>query len=224
MIQVNINGTFIDRKQIKSVKMYVGIVRYVNGSADAASISQNQARHIVNFMRQVYMCEHPSDELDLLEGKFTDACAVVNTVSLKKYESIHQLVALSIDFDNMLSLGYVNYSEYQNNKLQMTHTQQLFIEDKQHRLIKRHALTDYMLTSTNIEDSMKLLEQRPKRIVQQYDLDGRLVAEYDSISDAVAKTGINKFNISKCCNHKQATAKGFVFRFSDDEQQIQKKD
>ena len=82
-------------------------------------------------MRQVYLCEHPSDELDLVEGKFTDACTVVNTVSLKKYENVHQLVALSIDFDNMLSLGYVNYSEYKNNKLQMTQTQQLFIEDKQ---------------------------------------------------------------------------------------------
>ena len=82
-----------------------------------------------------------------------------------------------------------------------------------------------MLTSSNIDDSLKLIGKRPHRTVQQYDLDGRFVAEYDSISDAVAKTGINKFNISKCCNHKQATAKGFIFRFSDDdEQQIQKKD
>ena len=116
--QVNINGSQIDTNQIKSVKMYVRIVHYVN-TDDSNNVNQNMARHIGNFMRQVYLCEHPTDELDLLDGKFTDAYTVVNTVSLNKYDSLRQLVAISIDFDNMLSLGYINYAEYSNNSLKM---------------------------------------------------------------------------------------------------------
>ena len=201
--------------------MYVSIVRYVKSPSSSNNVSQNQARHIVNFMRQIYLCEHPSDELDLLEGKFTDACAVVNTVSLKKYDNIHQLVALTIDFDNMMSLGYINYSEYKNNTLQMTHTQQLFLEDKQQRLIKRHQLTNYSLGCSNIEDTLKLIDKKdesiePKRLIRQYDLNGNFIADFNSISEAAVSTGINDSNISKCCNHQQATAKGFIFRYSDD--------
>ena len=159
MPQLNINGTFIEPGRIKSVRMYVSIVKYANTpGADTKTINNNAARHIVNFMRQVYLCEHPSDELDLVEGKFTDAQVVVNTVSLPRYENLHQLVALSIDFDNMLSLGYINYAEYRNNTLRMSQSQQLFIENKQQRLINRHRLTDYMLTSSTVDESLKLIE------------------------------------------------------------------
>lgn len=75
MPNLNINGAFINPGCIKSVKMYVSIVKYVNtpNGDNNNNMTNNAARHIVNFMRQVYLCEHPSDELDLLDGKFTDA-------------------------------------------------------------------------------------------------------------------------------------------------------
>jgi hypothetical protein len=182
MAQFSINGNSISENQIKSVKMYVSIVRYVNSdSTDSYNVSRNVAKHIVNFMHSVYLCEHPADELDLLDGKLTDACQVVNTVSLTKYDSIKQLISLSIDFDNMLALGYINYIEYANNTLQLSNCQQSFIESKQQRLIKRHSLTDYTLTSSNIEHSLMLVQKKePKqtKAVRQYDLDGNLLAEY----------------------------------------------
>ena len=221
MAQFSINGNSISENQIKSVKMYVSIVRYVNSdSTDSYNVSRNVAKHIVNFMRSVYLCEHPADELDLLDGKLTDACQVVNTVSLTKYDSIKQLISLSIDFDNMLALGYINYIEYANNTLQLSNCQQSFIESKQQRLIKRHSLTDYTLTASNIDKSLSLVVQPQKRInskaVCQYDLDGNLIAEFESVADAARKTNINECNILRCCNHSQLTTAGFVFRFKDD--------
>lgn len=219
MAQFSINGNSISENQIKSVKMYVSIVRYVKDSTDTYNVSRNVAKHIVNFMRSVYLCEHPADELDLLDGKLTDACEVVNTVSLSKYESIKQLISLSIDFDNMLALSYINYAEYTNNTLQLSNCQQSFIEKKQKRLIKRHSLTDYTLTASDIEKSLSLVkppQKRNSKSVCQYDLNGNLIAEFESVSDASQKTNINECNIIRCCNHSQVTTAGFVFRFADD--------
>lgn len=220
MAQFNINGFQIAEK-IKSVKMYVSIVKYANTPTDSNdNLSRSAAKHIVNFMRSVYLCEHPSDELDLIDGKLTDACQVVNTVSLNKYDSMRQLISLSIDFDNMLALGYINYIEYTNNTLQMSKQQQSFIECKQQNLIKRHSLTDYTLTSSNIEHSLMLVQKKePKhtKSVRQYDLHGNLLAEYESVSEAARATNIDKYKLSKCCNHIQQTTAGFVFRFADDD-------
>lgn len=217
MTQLSING--IGASQIKSVKMYVSIVNYVNSPDSSNNVSRNVARHIVNFMRQVYLCEHPSDELDLIDGKLTDACKVANTVSLKKYDSLRQLISLSIDFDNMIALSYINYAEYTNNTLQMSKQQQSFIECKQQSLIKRHSLTDYSLTSSNIEQSLSLVQKTAPiqtKAVRQYDLDGNLIREYESVSEAARATNINDYNISKCCNHKQQTTAGYIFRFADE--------
>jgi predicted GIY-YIG superfamily endonuclease len=53
--------------------------------------------------------------------------------------------------------------------------------------------------------------------VKQYTLDGKLVKEYECIRDASDETGINKGNISLCCNNKRKTTGGFIWKFSDDE-------
>lgn len=224
--RLSINGSAIGKGQIKSVKMYVSIVKYANTPTDDNdNLSRRAAKHIVDFMRSVYLCEHPSDELDLLDGRLTDACKVVNTVSLNKYDSLRQLISLSIDFDNMLSLGYINYAEYISNTLKLSKCQQTFIEDKQRRLIVRHSLTDYALTASNIDDLFLLVQKPEKRVnqraVRKYDLDGNLLAEYESVSEAARASNINWSNVSKCCNKKQLTAKGFIFRFADDESPIE---
>ena len=53
--------------------------------------------------------------------------------------------------------------------------------------------------------------------VKQYTLDGTFVKEYECIKDASEETGINKGNISLCCNNERKTTGGFIWRFSDDE-------
>lgn len=59
--------------------------------------------------------------------------------------------------------------------------------------------------------------QAHKKAVQQYDLDGNLVAEFDGVNSAAR--AIDKPNdataITKCCSGKNKTAHGFVWRYKD---------
>lgn len=59
-------------------------------------------------------------------------------------------------------------------------------------------------------------ENTYKTSVKQYDLNGNLIAEFESIAAAYEKTGIT--NISSCCNAKRGyrTAGGFIWRYSND--------
>ena len=50
------------------------------------------------------------------------------------------------------------------------------------------------------------------KAVQQY-MGDRLVAEYDSISDAARKLGLKVNCISRCCLGKRKTYKGYNWRF-----------
>lgn len=53
--------------------------------------------------------------------------------------------------------------------------------------------------------------------VKQYTLDGIFVKEYECIQDASEETGINKGNISLCCNNERKTTGGYIWRFAEDD-------
>ena len=53
--------------------------------------------------------------------------------------------------------------------------------------------------------------------VKQYTLDGAFVKEYECIKKASEETGINKGNISLCCNNERKTTGGYIWRFSYDD-------
>lgn len=65
----------------------------------------------------------------------------------------------------------------------------------------------------NLDKSFDLKNQRRnKRVVYQYDLNGNLVAEYESVNDAFRKTGIR--HISECClKRRYKTTGGFIWRY-----------
>lgn len=49
--------------------------------------------------------------------------------------------------------------------------------------------------------------------VIQYDKNNNYIAEYNSITEAQNKTGINKSNISACCKNKTKTAGGYIWKY-----------
>jgi len=56
--------------------------------------------------------------------------------------------------------------------------------------------------------------QKPtKKPVLQYDKNGNFIKEWKSIKDATQSIGASTGNISKCCNGKQKTCEGFVWRY-----------
>ena len=55
-----------------------------------------------------------------------------------------------------------------------------------------------------------------KRAVKQYDIDGNLMCQYDSISDAHRKTNSHISGITLSCQGKIYTSNGFVWRYFED--------
>ena len=183
--QLIING--LPTQQIKKVKMYVRIVskRYAD---DLNTIAENQrncvASHIVNFMRSIYLADHPFDELDLCSNLLSDAEHVVNTV-MPKSESIDKLIEISIDFDNMLSLNDSHFTDYKSDTLTRTDSQRQLISNKQQTVIVNHSLSsDNLLVGGAAFRMMLCTEQtkpdwKQKKMIpiKQYDLSGNLIAE-----------------------------------------------
>lgn len=52
-----------------------------------------------------------------------------------------------------------------------------------------------------------------KKPLIQYDLQGNKINEFMSINEATRQTGHRVVDISACCNNKQKTAFGFIWRF-----------
>lgn len=55
-------------------------------------------------------------------------------------------------------------------------------------------------------------KERHYKKIAQYDLNGNLIATYKSLTDA-EKEGFTLCQISKCCNNKQDTHKGYRWTF-----------
>lgn len=53
------------------------------------------------------------------------------------------------------------------------------------------------------------------RAVLQYSLDGEFVAEYFSAMEAGRVTGFRQSGISECCNGKQKTAYGYIWKYKE---------
>lgn len=55
------------------------------------------------------------------------------------------------------------------------------------------------------------------RPVIQFDIYGNILHQYKSLKEAEMNTGIFSNNISRCCSHKAEIAGGFVWRYADEE-------
>ena len=65
-------------------------------------------------------------------------------------------------------------------------------------------------------DSFNGVNKKKLRAVIQLNLNGELIHEFYSVSEAGRQTGINQGNISRCCIGKVKTAGGFKWEFKDE--------
>ena len=54
-----------------------------------------------------------------------------------------------------------------------------------------------------------------QKIVLQYDLDGNLIREWDSLKMIEIELSINKSNVANCCRNIAKSAGGFIWRYKD---------
>lgn len=66
-----------------------------------------------------------------------------------------------------------------------------------------------------IEQKRESAIARKGKSVIQYDLDGNEIARFRGQNEAWRITGISGANISQVCNHKRATAGGYIWRYDN---------
>lgn len=78
--------------------------------------------------------------------------------------------------------------------------------------IKQTKLNNPRITTN--EMILTYREKAPnKKKVEQYSLDGIKLTEFNSINEAARQTNSSKDGISFCCNNKQNTSNGFIWKF-----------
>jgi len=90
--------------------------------------------------------------------------------------------------------------------------------------IKRCTVVKYLKTGSELKlcnygqirgiskSQYNIKNKNRKKKVYQFDTDGNFLKEYESITLASKETNVNISCISKCCNKKQKTCKGFIWR------------
>lgn len=56
--------------------------------------------------------------------------------------------------------------------------------------------------------------KKVRKVVYQFTTDGKLINEFESVLDCSKKTGLQRVNISQCCNGERKTSGGFKFSFN----------
>lgn len=121
--------------------------------------------------------------------------------NIQKWHNVHRIVAGAF-IPNPNNLPYVNHKD----------------EDKANNAVLN---LEWCTPSYNIHfgNAIKKLSQAKKnhprmsKIVVQYDMQGREIAEYPSANEAARETGIKQGTISSCCIGKTKSTHGYVWKY-----------
>ena len=223
METVIING--ISAEKIKQVKFYIRIVsnRYQEDLQNVPEHRRNTiANHIVNFMRSLYLADHPFDELHLINNQLIDAEHVVNYLYLPKKADLLSRISVCIDFDNMLSLSASNFQNYLTSRLALSDAQQSFVTSKASVIGRRYQIDSSRALEaprqqTKAIDTSASKARRNKRAVAQIDSDGRLIKVYESTVEAAKAMNLSDSAINNCLRGQSRQSGGYVWKYADEE-------
>lgn len=112
-------------------------------------------------------------------------------------------------FNGPIPKGYVVHHKDHNRHNNCIDNLEL-LTDSEHK--KRHSTEDY---ESKKEKMLRHSVKSHLRPIVQYTLEGEFVAEYTSIKEAASKNKINQSNISKACIGINKTAGGFIWKYKD---------
>lgn len=79
----------------------------------------------------------------------------------------------------------------------------------------RHAYDIGLINRELLKENGMKASLKRRKIVEQYSLEGKLIAVFESHKTAGNKTNIFPSSISQCCSGKNKTAGGFVWKHTD---------
>lgn len=111
-------------------------------------------------------------------------------------------------------------SDEAKKKLSQSRKGTKWTEETRNKILQTRKANNYhhsLETREKIRQSNINSEKREKlcKSVCQYDIEGNYVQKYKSIREAVRETGVNRQQLSACCNGKGSIANGYIWRFSD---------
>ena len=223
METVIING--ISAEKIKQVKFYIRIVsnRYQEDLQNVPEHRRNTiANHIVNFMRSLYLTDHPFDELHLINNQLIDAEHVVNYLYLPKKADLINKLSVCIDFDNMLSLSASNFQNYMTSRLRLSDAQLSFVTSKASVIGRRYQIDSSRALEAPRQTETKTLSSKRgrKRQVAQIDSDGRVIKVYESAVEAAKAMKLSDSAISNCLRGQSRQSGGYVWKYADEEKDV----
>ena len=121
-----------------------------------------------------------------------------------KFVNIHKLVANAF-IDNPNNFKYINHKD----------------EDKTNNRVDNLEWCSFyynLLYGTRLE---RIAKKNNKPILQ-FDLNGNFIKEYESITQASKELNIKLDYISSCCLGRRKTSKGYIFKFKNDKEILQK--
>ena len=71
------------------------------------------------------------------------------------------------------------------------------------------------ILETSHQPMPKIRKKPINKTVDQFDLDGKFISQYPSLTAAAKATGVSKQAISDNCKEKTKQCAGYVFRFAD---------
>ena len=97
-----------------------------------------------------------------------------------------------------------------------------FIRDIHHSRFAQNAFNKYGIATFEImelcpREAIAKRTAKQVKTIYQYDLDGNLIKEWDSVKQAGEALGINRPSISNCLKGRYKSAGGFIWRYSVEE-------
>jgi group I intron endonuclease len=132
---------------------------------------------------------------------------VMEPYFIKLYDSFNNGYNMTIGGE-----GCFGYKHTKETKKLLSEKSKLLVGDKNGFYNKKHTKETI---DKNREKNIEVLTKLRGKKILQYDLEGNLVALYDSVRGAARKIGIKHYNqISKCCRVLIGTSYGYKWQYA----------
>lgn len=145
----------------------------------------------------------------LNKNKYGYVYVMLNKSNKKKNHTVHRLVGLAFIplVDGKELINHIDGNKSNNNLKNL--------EWVNHSENRKHAYANN-LQKVNLDKAHEAAWENQKRKVKQFSLDGKIVAEFNSIQEAAITNGIGNTCISQCLSGRYKQSGGFMWKYSED--------
>ena len=125
----------------------------------------------------------------------------------KNSEYVHRLIASAFieNYYNCEQINHIDGNKQNNNINNLEWCTKSYNIKEAYRL--------GLKTAPKTMLGIKSYKNHLSKPVNQYDLQGNFIKRYDSFSAAARATGLNRTHIGECCNGKNRTYGGFIWKY-----------